>query len=188
MISEEEKASLPTELAAVDPSDVYQFYFKNTCRHLSLNSLYGFSVVEDPDSCTGKVAKFSKEQVTSFHDFQQLFVTSKNAAAVRPILFLTEQDAVYVDRTELYKEDLVPDRYHLYHVGSVSGIRESADTRVDIFGINFEWLSLTGISVAFPMDACDVYLSMKFTGERYGGDPNVPEAVYLDRAIVVRKG
>ena len=55
-----------------------------------------------------------------------------------------------------------------------------------MFGNNFEWLSLTGISVLFPMDACDVYLSMKFTGEMYGGSKDDQEAVYLDRAIVVR--
>ena len=75
----------------------------------------------------------------------------------------------------------------LLKIGSVSGIRDSADTRVDMFGNNFEWVSLSGISVLFPMDACDVYLSIKFTGEPYGGDPLDEEAVYLDRVIVVRK-
>jgi len=58
---------------------------------------------------------------------------------------------------------------------------------VNIFGNNFDWISLTGISVAFPMDACDVYLSMKFTGEMYGGKKEDAEAIYVDRIIIVRK-
>ena len=36
-------------------------------------------------------------------------------------------------------------------------------------------------------DACEVYLSMKFTGEMYGGKKKDAQAVYLDRVIVVRK-
>ena len=186
-ITEEEIPPLPEALSHLDPEDTYQFLFKNTCRHISLNQLYGFSVAEDADSCTGKAGKFSKESLTSLREFTQLFATSKGAKERRPITFFIEQDAKYVDQTELYLEDLVPDQYHLYKVGSVSGIQASGDTRLDIFGINFDWLSLTGISVAFPMDACDVYLSMKFTGAQYGGDPAQPDAVYLDRAIVVRK-
>jgi hypothetical protein len=37
------------------------------------------------------------------------------------------------------------------------------------------------------MDACEVYLSMKFTGEMYGGAVGDPEAVYVDRIIIVRR-
>ena len=88
---------------------------------------------------------------------------------------------------ELFREDIVPDEYHLYKIGTVSNISKCADTRVDIFGDNFDWLSLSGISVLFPMDECEVYLSIKFTGEMYGGIPGEQEAVYLDRAIVVRR-
>lgn len=186
-IADEEFAPLPEELSNADPKDVYQFYFKNTCCHLGERGDRGFSVAEDPDSSTGKVAKFCKDNVITMHNFQALFISSREKEAKRPITFFIEQDAVYVDKTELYLEDLVPDQYHLYKVGSVSGIRNSADTRVDIFGVNYDWLSLTGISVAFPMDACDVYLSIKFAGEQYGGSPNLQDAVYLDRAIVVRK-
>ncbi len=186
-IADEEFAPLPEELADVDPKNVYQFYFKNTCNHLGERGDRGFSLADDPDSSTGRVAKFSKEKVTSMLNFQALLISSREQEAKRPITFFVEQNAEYVDKTELYLEDLVPDQYHLYKVGSVSGILESADTRVDIFGNNYDWLSLTGISVAFPMDACDVYLSIKFAGAQYGGSSDNQDAVYLDRAIVVRK-
>ncbi len=185
--AEEEIPALPAELADVNPEDTYQFLYKNTCRYLGLYFLYGFKVVEDPESSTGKVARFCKDDARHMGEFVNLLPTSKDAKEKRPITFYIEQNAKYVDKTELFLEDLVPDQYHLYKIGSVSGIKESADTRADIFGINFEWISLTGISVAFPMDACDVYLSMKFAGAQYGGDPKNQDAVYVDRAIIVRK-
>ena len=56
-----------------------------------------------------------------------------------------------------------------------------------MFGGNFEWVSLGGISTLFPMDECEVYISMKFDGEMYGGSKERKEAVYIDRAIIVRK-
>ncbi|MBE7041702.1 MAG: DUF4838 domain-containing protein [Ruminococcaceae bacterium] len=187
-LGEEEKPALPAELSGVNSDDVYQFLFKNMCRHGSHSAkLYGFSVAEDADSSTGKAAKFCFDDAAFKHEIIALSVTGKQIENSHPISISIEQDAKQLCGIELYKEDVVPNEYHLYKVGSVSGIRESGDTRVDIFGINFEWLSLTGISVAFPMDACDVYLSMKFTGEMYGGSKDDQEAVFLDRAIVVRK-
>ena len=41
--------------------------------------------------------------------------------------------------------------------------------------------------MAFVAAACDIYLLAKFAGEAYGGSKNVQEAVYLDRAVIVRK-
>ncbi len=185
---DEENPALPEELSNVNPDDVYQFMFKNMCRHGSHSAArYGYTVADDPASATGKVAKFCKDDTKYTHEIIALALTSKEVENTRPLSFSIEQNAVHLSECELYREDIVPNEYHLYKIGSVSGIRESSDTRVNIFGINFEWVSLTGISVAFPMDACDVYLSMKFTGEMYGGAPGEQEAVYLDRAIIVRK-
>ncbi len=184
---EEDVAPLPAELSSVAPEDVYQFFFKNTCRHLCLNHVYGFSVADDPDASTGKAAKFSKDLITTIAEFIFLSATSRNAVGAKGVSMVIEQDAKIVDGIEIFLEDIVPDTYQLFKIGSVSGIRDSADTRVDMFGNNFEWVSLSGISTLFPMDACDVYVSIKFSGEPYGGDPAQQEAVYLDRVIVVRK-
>lgn len=189
IIEEEEIIPLPAELSQVNPENAYQFCFKNTCRHACkfLTPLYGVSFVEDRDSCTGKVMKLCKDDAKHLGEVRNLFATSRDASDRRAVTFFIEQNSVHISKTELYLEDIVPDQYHLYYMGSVSGIKESADTRLDMFGINFEWVGLTGISMAFPMDACDVYLSMKFAGEQYGGSSDVQEAVYVDRVIVVRK-
>ncbi len=178
---------LAVELRHVKPEDAYQFFFKNTCRHLSLNHLYGFSVVDDADSATGKTGKLCKDNTTVSFEIVYLATTSCDAMGAKCISIVIEQDTKKVCGVELFKEDILPDKFHLYKIGEVSGIRNSGDTFVDMFGNNFEWLSLTGISVLFPMDACEVYLSMKFTGKMYGGSADDQEAVFIDRAIIVRK-
>ncbi|MBQ9797737.1 MAG: DUF4838 domain-containing protein [Clostridia bacterium] len=184
----EEAPPLPNELADVNPENVYQFFFKNTCRHINDHHNYGVTIVEDPSSSTGKVERICFDEAKSRHLIMGVFLTSKYTEHKRSISIDIEQDAKRVSGIELYKEDVFADEYHLYKVGEVSGIRESGDTRVDIFGNNnFDWVSLTGISVAFPMDACDVYLSMKFTGAMYGGKKEDAQAVYIDRVIIVRK-
>ena len=183
---EEEIAPIPCELSGVKPENVYQFHFKNLCRHMHDARFYGFSIVEDGQASLGRAAKMCREEATSQASVMDLFVTSRYAEGTRPISISILQDAEYVCGLELFREDIVQGEYHLYKVGSVSGIRESGDTRVDIFGKNYEWFSLTGLSVTFPMDACDVYISMRFTGELYGGSKRDQDAVYVDRVIVVR--
>ena len=45
---------------------------------------------------------------------------------------------------------------------------------------------LAGKTVSFPMDACDVYISMEFTGEDFGGNVEEENVIYIDRMVVVR--
>ena len=183
----EDNAPLPKELEGTNPDNVYQFFYKNTCRYNTYSKLYGFSVVEDDASSTGKAAKLGYNDAVVLQEIVALNLTSREVKDRKGLAISIIQDDKCIDKMELFKEDLVPDEYHLYKLGSVSGIKNSANTRINIFGTNFEWLSLTGISVLFPMDECDIYLSMKFTGEIYGGKADEPQAIYLDRAIVVRK-
>lgn len=184
---EEDIAPLPKELSDVNPDDVYQFFFKNTCRHLSLNHMYGFSVVEDSESATGKTGRLCKDDTTVELEIVNLAATSKSAPGAKGVSIVIRQNDKTVCGVELFKEDIVPGKFHLYKIGSVSGIKDAGDTRVNMFGGNFEWISLGGISTLFPMDECEVYISMKFDGEMYGGSKERKEAVYIDRAIIVRK-
>ena len=183
----EDTAPLPRELNGVAPEDVYQFFYKNSCRYFVYADLYGASFVEDPESTFGKVLKLCREEAIYPSEVSNLLTTSREAEYPKGVAFRVMKDWEYVDSVELFKEDIVPDTYHLYKICSASGIREAGNVRVDMFGNNYEWLSLSGISEVFPMDACDVYLSVKFAGEVYGGSKDVQEAVYLDRVFIVRK-
>ncbi len=153
---EEETAPVPTELGDVNSKDVYQFFFKNSTRHLTLPGNYGFTVADDKDATLGKSAKFCKEDATSLIEFGAITPTYKDAPGAKGISINIVQDTKTICKVELFTEDIVADEYHLYKIGSVSNIKNSADTRVDIFGDNFDWLSLSGISVLFPMDECEV--------------------------------
>lgn len=185
--AEADTAPLPEELSDVNPEDVYQFFYKNSCRYNVYRELYGVSFVDDPDSSLGRVQKMCREDAVHPLEVSALLTTSRYDEYKRGITIQILKDSKYVSKVELFKEDLVPDKYHLYKVGSVSGIQEAGHVRADIFGNNYEWLHLSGIAEVLPMDCCDVYLSMKFTGELYGGSKDMQEAVYLDRAIIVRR-
>ena len=184
---EPDAAPLPQALAGVDPADVYQFFYKNSCRYFVYADLYGASFVEDPESSLGKVLKLCREEAIYPSEVSNLLATGREAEYPKGVCFRVMKDWEYVSTVELFQEDIVPDKYHLYKVGSACGIREAENIRLDMFGNNYEWLSLSGIAEIFPMDACDIYLSIKFAGEIYGGSKDVQEAVYLDRAILVRK-
>ena len=185
--NEPDTAPLPTELSGVDPENVYQFFYKNSCRYFVYADLYGASFVDDPDSTFGKVLKLCREEAIYPSEVANLIATSREEEYPRSVKFRVMRDWTYVDSVELFKEDIIPDVYHLYKIGSASGIREAGNVRVDMFGNNYEWLQLSGIAEVFPMDACDIYLSVKFAGAVYGGSKDAQEAVYLDRAIIVRK-
>lgn len=183
----EDIAPLPEELKGENPDDVYHFFFKNSCRQVTFKNYYGVSFVDDKGASCGRAEKITIADADPLETIA-LHATSKHAEYPAGVLVKIRHNDEYTGGVELYLEDIVPDKYHTYKIGSVSGIKTSTDTRLDIFGNNLEWLSLSGISQVMPMDACDVYLTMKFTGKGYGGVDTEPDAVYLDRAIVVRKG
>ena len=131
--------------------------------------------------------RLGKDNITTMHEFITLTATERDAPGARGISFDIIKDGRRTGGIKLYKEDIVPDKYHLYKIGTVSDIRASGDIRLDIFEINYEWINLSGISTVFPMNKCDVYLCMKFEGEMYGGSPENTQAVYLDYALVVRR-
>lgn len=180
-------ADIPKELINENRDDIYQYHFKDSCRHFHDSANYGFSIVEDPDSSLGKAARMCGEEARFKANAADLLLTSKYAENPKPLSLTIEQNSKIVGECGIYREDIVPNEYKLYKIGAVSGIKESADTRVNIFGLNYEWVSLTGLSVVFPMDTCEVYISLKFTGALYGGSQNDKDAIFTDRLIVVRK-
>jgi len=182
-------AQLPDELRNVDESDVYQFNMKNYAAYLygSHASLYGFTVEEDSQSAVGKVGKISRKTVRGLDKKAKLFVTSRDAEVKQPLHFYICKDEEIADDINIYKEDIKHGGYHLYKVGSVSGIHDRGETMAYMFCHDYVWFGITGIAQVMPMDACDVYLSLKFTGEHYGGSADDEDAIYVERLIVVRK-
>ncbi|MBQ5777194.1 MAG: DUF4838 domain-containing protein, partial [Oscillospiraceae bacterium] len=185
----EEKFELPEALESEDEKNVYQFHMKNMVKFIQpyIQKAFGQSVEEDAEACGGRALKLCIDTATGYSLPYTLCPTSKDAETKKAIrLTLKKNDDIVVD-TRLYKEDLIPDSYSLYKVGSVSGIAELNDVRVGFLGEGDISINLGGIAVNFPMNECEVYFSMKFTGEIYGGCAKDENAVYIDRMIVVRK-
>lgn len=188
VFEEEEIAPLPAELAHVDPKDTYQFYFKDTIRVFlpNWNPGTGVTAEQDPDSPVSKVMKLNYDKAIEWYS-TRMFVTDRNAPGPKMLDIYVRQDETVTIPPKFYREDLKQGGYHLYYIGTVKNIPETADSRLFFLSYNHTWVNLSGIAVTFPMEECDVYLSMKFTGSIYGGDPKDENAIYAERLILVRK-
>ena len=186
--TEEEKFDIPEELADVPEEDIYQFPLKDMVKFTLdvFEKGFGCVAVNDGDK---RVLKVSYDAATGSRAPYALYPTSKYAENTQALVFElrhgTGMGAEVVEQRKFYREDINLDGYNLYKIGSISGIKDSFDAKL---GLPEEiGVSLKGISTVFPMDACDVYLLMKFTGEIHGGNPEDENAFFIDRAIIVRK-
>lgn len=185
---EEEIAPLPTELTHIDPKDTYQFYFKDTIRAFlpSWNRGTGVTAEQDSQSLVSRVMKVNFDKAKGGY-VPRMFVTNRTAPGAKMLDIYVRQDETVTIPPKFYREDLKQDGYHLYHIGTARNIPNTADTRLFVLSYNHTWVNLSGIAVTFPMEECDIYLSMKFTGQVYGGDSKDENAIYLERMILVRK-
>ncbi|MBE6912953.1 MAG: hypothetical protein E7473_10550 [Ruminococcaceae bacterium] len=97
-----------------------------------------------------------------------------------------QQESDDVAALDVYKDDIIHGGYHLYKIGTVKNIKESTNVRAKLPG-GAGSINLKAIALTFPMNACDVYVSMKCTGEVYGGSPSEENAIYFEKMIIVRK-
>lgn len=185
---EAESFDIPEELQHVDAKDICQFSLVNMPKFVwsFWVNIYAYSAVEDKDSKLSKVMQINNSVAKGIHVTIMMNPSSRDAEAKRTLDFKLQQDGKNVVVRNYYKEDLIQGGYHLYYLGSLSGIAGSDTTRVSLCGGTGS-INLSGLAVTFPMDACDVYLSMKFTGEMYGGKPQEDNAIYFERMIIVRK-
>ena len=184
---EEEVFAIPEELCNENPEDVYQFALRYMTKFSAggFEKGYGASVVEDKDAETGKVLKISYDAATGFRAPYTLIPTTKDDENPKPLLFEVDQDGKVLCGNNIFKEDIELGGYNLYKIGTVTNVRDFPDTRLRI--PQEVTVNLRGLAVVFPMDKCDVYLSMKFTGALYGGKEEDENAIFFDRMIVVRK-
>ena len=179
---------VPKELENENPEDIFQFSLLNMPKYIQnyIKVAFGYSAVKDADSSCTEVLKLSFDTATGIHKLLSLYPTEKNAENKSSLYLGLQQEAEDVTACELYKDDLIQGGYHLYKYGTVSDIMNSTNVRAKLPGgagsINLKALALT-----FPMDACDVYVSMKFTGEVYGGNPEDENAIFFDKMVIVRK-
>ncbi len=179
---------IPKELENENPDDIFQFSLLNMPKYVQnyMKVAYGYSAVKDEDAVCSEAIKLSFDEAKGSHKLLSWYPTLRNAENKSALYFGLQQEANDVAALEVYKDDIIQGGYHLYKIGSVRNIKESTNVRAKLPGgagsINVKAAALT-----FPMDACDVYVSMKCTGEVYGGNPTDENAIYFERMIFVRK-
>lgn len=188
VIEEEKELTLPKELEGINPHDVYKFPMRNMVRfaHPIYVDIYGHSIIKDRGAIEDTVMRISGDDSTDAVWDLGMTPTSKYREEKSPIRFSIYQNEELVSGIELYREDLNTEEYKLYKIGSVT-LKNQPNTQLSLFSRGNINVNLSGISATFPADTCDVYLSMKFSGEKYGGKASSGNAIFFDSMIVVRK-
>ena len=152
-----------------------------------LRPVFGQYPAADPDTTVSTVLKITYDGCTGSQRDFIMAPTSKYAEMKNPLNFSLYQDDAKVAQLNLYKEDFLQGGYHIYKLGSLKDIRNFPDSSLIAYDYGFLSIKISGIASIFPMDDCDVYLSMKAQGELYGGKAGEENALFYDRLIIVRK-
>ncbi len=185
---EEMTFDIPKELENANPDDIFQLSLLNMPKYVQnyVKVAYGYSAVKDEDSACSEVLKLSFDEATGLHKLLSLYPTERNAENKSSLCFGLQQESDNIATLEVYKDDIIQGGYHLYKLGTVSDIMNSTNVRAKLPG-GAGSINLKAIALTFPMNACDVYVSMKCTGEVYGGSPSDENAIYFEKMIIVRK-
>ncbi|MBQ4517053.1 MAG: DUF4838 domain-containing protein [Clostridia bacterium] len=116
-----------------------------------------------------------------------MYISSpKDAELPNPVVFFTEGDNENF-HTELFFEDLVPDEYHLYHLGDISNVSAQTSTMFRLLHYIGYSLGISHLYEVIPSDKYGIYINMKVTGPDYGGNENDPNGLYIDAVHIVKK-
>ena len=186
---EEEILDIPEFFKDVDPKDIYQFRVADITKAADkrLRHTFGFWPESDPDTTVSKSLKISFDNCRGSQRDYIMVATDKNSENPKAINFSLYQDDKAVAQLNLYRDDFIRGGYNIYKVGSVDNISNFPDTSLVGYDYGFLSIKINGIAATFPMEACDVYLSIKPSGEMYGGRKGDENALFIDRFIVVRK-
>lgn len=185
----EEVLPIPACLADADPKDVYQYpvYAMPRFGEAWIRRYFCFELIEDEKSPVSKVLRLRPDEIKGTKQARfYMYPTEKTAEYPVPLKFYLLQNDEKVKTFELFKEDLPTDGYEIFKVGSLENIKTTYDSLFVPYEIGVFTLNLSGMATVFPMDACDVYMSVRYEGPAYGGNPEDENAVYFDRLIVHR--
>ena len=185
---EEEVLDIPEYFKDVDPKDIYQFPMAEITKAADsrLRRTFGFWPESDPDTTVSKTLKVSFDNCFGSQKDYIMVATPKNSENPKAINFSLYQDDKVVEELNLYRDDFVQGGYNIYKVGSLNNIKNFPDSSLIGYDYGFLSMKINGIDSVWPIDNCDVYLSIKPSGEMYGGKKGDENALFIDRLIVVK--
>ncbi len=183
----DEKFPLPEELKDVACENITDVYAKDVIRFIYGEK--GVSITEDRDALVDKVLKLSYDEMNVGH--KTLYrVTQADDPTPQPISFYIKRknvfETVFEYKIDMYKKDLVADKYHLYKIEGVKGVSPESNLGLYIVRQRDLAINLSEICRTMPFKECDIYISAKFTGEFYNGKKGDENALYIERIIVVK--
>ncbi len=183
----DEKFPLPAELSHINPADITDIYAKNIIRFFDGKT--GEAIIEDDGALVDKVLKLSRKDMSAQCQ-SRYAVTTADAAMPQPLSFFVKikntEEKVYDAKLDVYKEDIVTDKYHLYKLEGVKGITPKSNLVLYIINQRDISVNVSEICKLMPFEECDIYISMKATGEFYGGSADDEDALYFERFIIVK--
>ncbi|MBR3848074.1 MAG: DUF4838 domain-containing protein [Oscillospiraceae bacterium] len=185
---EEVVLDIPEYFKNVAPENIYQFPMADITKMADtrLRPVFGFWPVEDKETKVPTVLKISYDNCRGSQRDYIMVATSKTAEKPKAINLSLYQDDVAVEQLNLYREDFIQGGYHIYKIGSLKDIKNYPDSSLIAYDYGFLSIKISGIAAVWPMEDCDVYLSMKPSGEMYGGKAGEENALFIDRMIVVK--
>ena len=186
----EEIIPIPEALKDVHPRDLYQYAVADMPRfgEAWIRRYFCFEIVEDPRSPVSRVLKMRPDEIKGTKQARfYMYPTESTAETPVPLQFYLLQNDEKVTTLALFKEDLPKDNYSIIKIGTLEGIKTTHDSLFVPYEIGVFTLNISGLATVFPMDACDVYVSMRYEGPAYGGNPEEENAVFIDRVIVHRR-
>ena len=186
---EEEVLDIPEFFNGINPENIYQFAMAGITKMADkrLRPVFGFYPEEDEATTVSTALKISYDNCRGSQRDFIMTTTLKNAENPKSINFRLTQKDETVEELKLYRDDFVQGGYHVYKVGTVKNLKDIPDTCLVGYDYGFLSVNINGIASIFPMNECDVYLSIRPQGELYGGKADEENAIFVDRLIIVKK-
>ena len=183
----DERYPLPTELAHLDSADITDVYAKDIIRFFDGKT--GEETVKDDGALVDGVLRLSRKNMSE-QCRSRYAVTQSDSLMPQPLSFFVKmkntEEKIFVKKLDVYKEDIVPDKYHLYKLEGVKGITPKSNLVLYIINQRDISVNVSEICRLMPFEGCDIYISMKATGEYYGGRAEDDDALYFERFIIVK--
>ena len=169
------EAPLPEELAGTEalviPLHDHIFIGSNVS-----NTVY----VKDPDAAIGLAMQMPLETATPAQkDLCKMYPKGTDHPHFKFSLSHRGKTSAYT----FYLDEITPDRYALYHLFDIDDLAEDSITLVR--GIIFKSVPISGLAKILPTGKVSVWISVKFAGAAYGGSPEIPDSISVDRMFLV---
>lgn len=179
-----EEYPLPKHLEGEDREKIYDISFKNLT--WLFKNPYCSEVVEDKQAASGKAMVFNYDKMSDGMKIR-FKMTNRNDKNATPFPIELISDNEERRKIYIYNDDLSGEEYKWFKISDIKNVTPASNTSIWFPTDAVASVSLSGISSLFPLGDCDVHISMKSSGEVYGGNEGDKNRLYFDRMIIVKK-